>query len=295
MKIGIILPIGENDDGILDYGQIRGYALQAETAGLDSLWLADHLIYRFPEQPERGVWEVWSLLAALAEATNHVELGTLVMCTAFRNPALLAKMAVTVDAISSGRFTLGLGAGWHKPEFDAFGLPFDHLGSRFAEAMQIIVPLVREGEVDFTGSYYSAPNCTIRPRGPRPNGPPILVGAFKPRLLRLTAQHADMWNTCWLGPATQLDERLTALHEACAEAGRDPATLTTTVGVVVGAPGDDEPPNPEKMLCGTVEEVAAGLRAYAERGVAHVICYLTPFNAESLNWLAEAARLARAA
>jgi alkanesulfonate monooxygenase SsuD/methylene tetrahydromethanopterin reductase-like flavin-dependent oxidoreductase (luciferase family) len=128
MKIGVVLPITEDEPSGQPpgYAEIRALALQAEAAGFDSLWIIDHLLFRFPDKPTPGVWEGWTLLAALAEATKRVELGSLVLCTAFRNPALLAKMAATVDEISGGRLILGVGAGWHQPEFDAFGLPFDH-------------------------------------------------------------------------------------------------------------------------------------------------------------------------
>ena len=123
------------------------------------------------------------MLAALAEATQRVQLGTLVACTQFRNPALLAKMAATLDEVTGGRMTLGVGAGWHQPEFDAFGFPFDHRVSRLEEALQIIGPLLRVGRVYFSGTYYAARNCELIPRGPRPAGPPLLA-AGKGRLTR---------------------------------------------------------------------------------------------------------------
>ena len=159
------------------------------------------------------------------------------MCTAFRNPALLAKMADAVDEVSGGRLILGLGAGWHEPEFTAFGYPFDHLASRFEDALRIIAPLVRKGEVDFSGTYERAVDAVSRPRGPRPEGPPILIGASQPRMLRLTAELADAWNTCWLGRAEELPEKLAPLREACAQVGRDPATLEVTVGQLATFPG----------------------------------------------------------
>ena len=147
------------------------------------------------------------MLSALAEATTRIELGTLVMCTAFRNPALLAKMADAVDEVSAGRLILGLGAGWHEPEFSAFGYPFDHLASRFEDALRIVAPLVRGDVVDYQGAYERAVDCVSLPRGPRPDGPPILIGASRPRMLRLTAELADAWNTCWLGRAAELPQR----------------------------------------------------------------------------------------
>ena len=130
---------------------MREIAKRAEEAGFAFLMAPDHLIFRrspagnvpaidMPEGKSRGIWEVWSVLSAVAEATRRVHLGTLVACTGFRNPALLAKMADTLDEISGGRLILGLGAGWHEPEYDAFGYPFDHRVARFEEALQIIIP-----------------------------------------------------------------------------------------------------------------------------------------------------------
>jgi alkanesulfonate monooxygenase SsuD/methylene tetrahydromethanopterin reductase-like flavin-dependent oxidoreductase (luciferase family) len=109
--------------------------------GFDSLWIMDHLLIRWDEQTKQGVWEAWTLLSALAEATQRIELGNLVLCSQFRNPDILARMVFTSNEISNGRYILGLGAGWNKPEFDAFGLPFDHRVSRLEEAVKIINPL----------------------------------------------------------------------------------------------------------------------------------------------------------
>lgn len=299
MAIGVVLPIAEHPRlrTTLRYTEVRDLARQAEADGFDSLWLFDHLLFRFPDQPTLGIWEIWTVLAALAEATERITLGTLVMCTAFRNPALLAKMAATLDEVSAGRLILGMGAGWHQPEFDAFGFPFDQRVNRFAEALQIIVPLLREGQVDFNGVYSRAPQCEVLPRGPRPNGPPILIGSFQPRMLRLTARYADYWNTCWLGQPTALAEPRAALEAACRAEGRDPATLPVTVGVTVVYQTPETPveqlPPPEKALFGSAEEVAAGLRGYADLGVAHLICSLTPTTPESLAWLADVVRLSR--
>jgi alkanesulfonate monooxygenase SsuD/methylene tetrahydromethanopterin reductase-like flavin-dependent oxidoreductase (luciferase family) len=200
----------------------------AEAAGLDSVWIYDHLLYRFPGKPPQGIWEGWTVMAALGEATERVELGALVLCTAFRNPAVLAKMATTLDEITGGRIILGLGAGWHEPEFSAFGLPFDHLVDRFGEALQIIVPLLRDGEVDFTGKYFSAPNCALLPKPARRI--PILIASAKERMHKLTAQYADQWNTAWVGEVSATEERRSALLAACDAVGRDPRTLEQTVG-----------------------------------------------------------------
>jgi alkanesulfonate monooxygenase SsuD/methylene tetrahydromethanopterin reductase-like flavin-dependent oxidoreductase (luciferase family) len=295
MRIGVAIPISEQAGvGTPSYATIRALARQAEEADFDSIWLFDHLLFRRPGQPTAGIWECWTVLSALAEATSRTQLGTLVTCTAFRNPALLAKMATAVDAISGGRLILGLGAGWHEPEFEAFGIPFSHRVDRFEEALQIIVPLLRTGQVDFQGVYERAPSCELRPAGPRARGPEILIGSSGPRMLRLTARYGDSWNTCWLGQPGALATPYASMLAACQDEGRDPATLAVTVGVNVaylaaGTPADALP-DPDKALFGTVAEVAAGLRGYAARGVAHVICNLTPMNAESLSWFAEVAQ-----
>lgn len=280
MKIGFILPMGETPElgRPPAYAEIRALALQAEEAGFDSVWVYDHLLYRFADGTTLGIWECWSILAALAEATSRVELGTLVVSALWRNPALLAKMAVTVDEISEGRFTLGLGTGAHRPDFEAFGFPFENRASRFEEAIEIISSLLRTGVASYHGAYVDATDCELRPRGPRPGGPPILVASFGPRMLRLTAQYADAWNTAWYGTVDDFAARggEAEFRRACAEVGRDPATVATTVGVNVYVPmtgmTPSREPEPGKTLTGTAAEMAAGLRAYADAGVDHVIC-----------------------
>ena len=116
-------------------------------------------------------------------------------------------MAATLDEVSQGRFTLGLGAGWHQPESDAFGVPFDHRVSRFAEALDIIRPLLRDGHVDFDGTYYRARDCGWC-RADRAGGPPLMIAGAGPRMLELTAGHADMWNTAWYSAPELVQEPL---------------------------------------------------------------------------------------
>jgi alkanesulfonate monooxygenase SsuD/methylene tetrahydromethanopterin reductase-like flavin-dependent oxidoreductase (luciferase family) len=267
-----MLPIAETDRGEMRrYREIRDAALAVERDGFDAIWVADHLLFEWEDQPRRGIWESWTLLAALAEATERVEIGALVMCTAFRNPALLAKMADALDEISEGRLILGLGAGWHEPEFRAFGYPFDHLASRFEDALRIIAPLMRTGAVNYQGEYEQADECVSLPRGPRPTGPPILIGASRPRMLRLTAEFADAWNTCWLGRASELPEKLEPMQAACAEVGRDPETLELTVGQIVTFPGlagaEEFSGEAERFVFETAEELAEEWRAFASQGV----------------------------
>jgi alkanesulfonate monooxygenase SsuD/methylene tetrahydromethanopterin reductase-like flavin-dependent oxidoreductase (luciferase family) len=298
VKLGIMLPMAESDRGEMPrYADIRAIALQVEREGFDSVWLADHLLFRRGDAPARGIWEAWTILSALAEATERVALGTLVVCTAFRNPALLAKMTTALDEVSDGRFILGLGAGWHEPEFTAFGYPYDHLGGRFEDALRIIAPLLRTGEVDYHGRFMRAVDAVNLPRGPRPGGPPLLIGAFKPRMLRLTAELADAWNTCWLGRAAELPERLVALHEACADVGRDPATLELTVGQFATFPdlrrnGNGEDPLAKARFSGP-EELAEEFARFAALGVGHLIVWPMPEEARCLELVSRAFQLYR--
>ena len=136
-------------------------AQAAEEAGFDGIYVGDHLLYRGDGRPERGPWEAWTLLAALAAVTERVEPGSLVTCAGFHPPAVLAKMAATVTEISGGRFVLGLGAGWNEAEFRAFGIPFDRRVARFAEAFPIIHGLLRGERVTRDGRFtpWTTPCC----------------------------------------------------------------------------------------------------------------------------------------
>jgi len=267
-------------------------ACRIEAAGLDSIWVYDHLLYRWPGRGADGIWECWTMLSALAAVTQRVKIGTLVMCTPFRNPALLAKMASTLDDISDGRLILGIGAGWHQPEFDAFGVPFDHRGGRFQEAVEIIRPLLRDGRVDYQGTYYAAPDCAIIPRGPRPEGLPLMIAGKGPRMLRLTARHADAWNTAWHANPADAVARIADVHAACTAEGRDPATLEITVGLPL-VYSDLGTPAFANSLEGTPEKIAAALTGFADLGVGHVIVDIAPHTPETLDRFVQGVRLYR--
>jgi alkanesulfonate monooxygenase SsuD/methylene tetrahydromethanopterin reductase-like flavin-dependent oxidoreductase (luciferase family) len=298
VKIGLTLPMSDSDvDAAPRYRELRDLALRAERDGFDSIWAYDHLLFR-EDQKTQGTWEAWTFLAALAEATASIELGVLVMCTAFRNPGLLAKMADALDEVSGGRLVLGLGAGWHQPEFTSFGYPYDHLGGRFEDALRIIAPLLRTGSVDYLGPYEQAIDCVSLPRGPRPEGPPILIGAFGPRLLRLTAELADAWNTCWLPRASELPDKLAPLHAACADVARNPDTLEVTVGQIATFPGltqemDFVAENSDKYTFSDPRELASEWEAFAALGVGHVMVWATPRSDECLDLVTAALRIYR--
>jgi probable F420-dependent oxidoreductase len=296
MKLGLVIMLAELEElqRAPSYPEIRFTAQRVEAAGLDSIWLYDHLLYRMEGPGTIGIWECWTVLSALAEATRKVELGTLVLCNSFRNPAILAKMASTLDEVSGGRFIFGIGAGWNKPEYEAFGIPFDRRVDRFEEALQIIRPLLKEGRVDFSGQYYQAKDCEIRPRGPRPEGPPLLIGGFGPRMLRLTARYADMWNTGYLGGPQTLENPLAEMRLACAEEGRDPQTLEVTGMVALACPGLAKPPETtENHLIGTEKEVAEALRGFERMGVSHLMFHLLPYQEAAVEFLVRVVEIYR--
>jgi probable F420-dependent oxidoreductase len=292
MKIGLELPVAERRarDDIPGWTDIHAMALRAEEVGFDSVWVEDHLLLRPEGQEPQGLWECWSIVAALAAVTSRIEIGTYVACTAFRNPALLAKMADTIDEISSGRLILGLGAGWNETDFTAFGFPFDHLASRFEEALTIIRTLLRDGHIDYAGEYYTARDCELRPRGPRPAGPPLLVGANGPRMLDITARLADAWNGASNTAAAYAPQR-ERVDAACVAAGRDPASLARTAAVLVdfthggGIPSSF---NPSRLppLSGTSDQIATTLRVLSAAGVSHAQITTIPMAIESIEQLA---------
>ena len=237
----------------------------------------------------------------MAAITSRVELGILVMAMPFRNPALLAKLAATLEEVSGGRLILGVGCGWHEPEFDAFGFPFDHRVGRFEEALSILLPAVRDGRAAFDGRWHAARDVEILPRYSRPDGraTPILIAGNRPRMLELVARHADAWNAAWLGPASQLPRRLAPLQAALAAVGRHPATLEVTVGINVVLPefADEEHPPleiTESTITRSPEQIAAELRAYAALGVGHVQVALEPTTPPAVRHLGEALALFRA-
>lgn len=291
LKLGAFLPHYEGwmTGETPRFRDIAAMARVVEDVGFDSLWLSDHMMYRMPGVETFGAWECWTLLSALAASTQRVELGTLVTSTSFRNPALLAKMVDGVEEISDGRVILGLGAGSHEAEYQAFGWPWDHRTSRFEEAIQIIHALLRKGQVDFRGEYYMARDCELRPRGPRSQGPPIMIGSFRgPRMLRITARYADEWNLPWRNNLAELVAALPRADVACAEVGRDKATLAKSAALHIDLPSRERFPIKDYLahmrttagaIGGSHEEIAETLRSYAAAGISHAQLWIEPMNA----------------
>jgi alkanesulfonate monooxygenase SsuD/methylene tetrahydromethanopterin reductase-like flavin-dependent oxidoreductase (luciferase family) len=299
MKFGVVIMLSDLPElnRAPTFSEIRSTASLCEDLGFDSIWVYDHFLYRFKEGETTGIWEGWSMLSALAALTRRVELGTLVTCNSFRNPALLAKIAHTVDEISGGRLTLGIGAGWNEPEHTAFGYPFDHRVSRLEEALQIIRPLLKEGRVDFEGRYYSARDCEITPRSPRPGGPPLMVGGGGPRIIHLAARYADVWNCGSMSIPSSPDGVIKIYREACQVEGRDPATLPTSFLVNLAFPDLAGWKEEKKsgFLIGSVEGIAAAFIEFEKRGPAQLMFHLTPSNNAAYGRLAKAVGIYRSA
>lgn len=301
MKIGVIVRLAEIEtaDGDVRYpsfAEVRETARQIEEAGFDSLWVFDHLLYSTADESRSGIWEGWTILSALAAITQRIELGPLVACTHFRYPAILAKMAATLDEVSQGRLILGLGAGWNQPEFEAFGIPFDHRLERFQEALHIIVPLLRAGRVDFEGKYYQARKAELIPRGPRPAGPPILIGGWGPRMLELTVQHGAIWNGGYCGTIDTFRQRLDRFIAARSDAGKTASQVEASALIKLGWPDLAAIPAfyEGEYVTGTADEIAQAFKAYADADVAHVMCQYHPSTPAALQRLIDALQAYRA-
>jgi probable F420-dependent oxidoreductase len=295
LKVGVQLPEVERRVG---WPELLTMARTAEDVGLDSLWLGDHLLYDLPGGVTRGPWEVWTSLAAVAAVTSRVELGPFVASTAFHAPAMLAKMAATVDGISGGRLVLGLGAGWNEREYAAYGFPFDQRISRFEEAFTVIRTLLREGRIDHHGRFHDLTDCVLDPPPTRPGGPPLMLGSTGPRMLRIALPHVDLWNTWWSDYGNSPDEfaRLRErVDSAAAEAGRAPNEVGATAAVYVQLEGgtgrvmgDSAYAAAVSPVAGDPGAVAEHLHAMAEAGAVHVQLVLDPITTDTIKTVGRA-------
>ena len=289
-SVGIMLPQEEGPgDPPPSWQYIAEAARLAEATGFDSVWLVDHFLW--PEDPwnrdpERfggrlqptgyGALEAWTTISALAAVTTRIRLGTIVTCTRYRNPALLAKMADNVHAISGGRLVLGLGSGDSFAEHEMFGYPTERPVSHFEEALSVIVPLLHEGRVEFEGEFYRA-KAQLQPRSGAAIPPPILIGALRnrPRMLSLVARFADIWNGWfWATSAADVRPVREAVDAACVENGRAPASLRRSMVVVVAIDGPMT--DVDGVLTGTEEQIAATLMAFRDEGIDEVQLRLFP-------------------
>jgi len=238
MRVGIQLPEVER---VVRWPEVAAMARAAEDAGYDSIWLGDHHLYRGDGRPERGPWEAWTQLAALAALTSRVRLGPLVAATAFHPPGVIARMAASIDEISGGRFVLGIGAGWNQAEFSALGLPFDHLASRFAEAVEVVRRMLAGERVTLSGRFHAAEDAVLLP--PPRRRVPLMVGSNGPRVLAAALPHAQAWNAWydWYGnTAAGFAELSARVDEICHRAGRDPREVERSACVLVAYGGESE-------------------------------------------------------
>jgi alkanesulfonate monooxygenase SsuD/methylene tetrahydromethanopterin reductase-like flavin-dependent oxidoreductase (luciferase family) len=267
-------------------------ARAAENSGFDSIWVGDHLLYRGDGRPERGPWEAWTMLAALAAVTERVRLGPLVACAGFRPPGLTAKMAAAVDEISGGRLVLALGAGWNRAEFDAFGIAYDHRVSRFEEAFSVIRRLLAGERVTLAGRYWQVQDAVLLP--PPARRPTLMLGSNAERMLGIALPHVDAWNT-WFDDYGNTAEGFASLNasidDAAARAGREPGGIERSACVLVvldRAAGERPVPNDVSPLEGSMERIAAGLREMAEAGADEVILVVDPIAEPSIRALGAA-------
>jgi F420-dependent oxidoreductase-like protein len=197
----------------------------ADESGFDHVWDFDHLASIGPAGPDRPIYEGWALQAAMAEATKRVRIGCLVTGNTYRNPAVLAKLAVTVDHLSGGRLEFGIGAAWAEIEHSMYGIEgLDHRVGRLSESLQIIKSLFTEERTNFEGRYYHFKDAIANPKPLQKPHPPIWIGAQGDTTLRLTARHADVWNISG-GDPSFVAEISRKFDEVCNAVGRDPADV----------------------------------------------------------------------
>ncbi len=287
LKVGVQLPEIER---VAPWPDMKRMATTAEALGYDSIWLGDHLLYRNEGDTPKGPWEAWTMMAAIAAVTEKVEIGPLVACTSFHNPAMIAKKTATLDEVSQGRIILGLGAGWNEPEYAAFGYPYDHRVSRFEEAFTIIRRLLDGETVTFDGEYYQTDEVLLHPPGPRKHVP-LMVGSGSPRMLEITIPYVDSWNAwyAWFNnKPEELVPWLEKVDAACEKVGRDPATVERTAAILVQLPdgggrsvmhSEDAGAQP---LSGEPEAMADALRKFADIGISHVQMVMDPITTESI-------------
>jgi alkanesulfonate monooxygenase SsuD/methylene tetrahydromethanopterin reductase-like flavin-dependent oxidoreductase (luciferase family) len=286
-KIGVQLPEVER---FVPWPEYLDLARRAEAAGYDSVWVGDHLIYDLPDGSTRGPYEAWTTLAAIAAVTERVELGPLVASTSFHAPAMLAKQAATVDAISQGRLILGLGAGWNRREYDAFGFPYERRVSRFEEALAVIVPLLREGRTTFHGQLFDLDDCVLDPPPVRVGGPPVMLGSNSPRMLSIGLPVVDAWNVWWsiYDNSVERFADVKAEVDALMPEGR---AVVGTAAVLVSLPGGKGRLMGEtydaRVTQVSPDHLGDHVRGMADAGATHLQLVLDPITAESIDVVAE--------
>ena len=309
MQFGLALPhydFSIPGESPLRFETIADHARAAEELGFDSLWVSDHVslsIEKYGGPPgEYFAYEPLTTLAALAGVATRARLGTLVLAEVMRPAGVLAKALATLDRLCGGRLDIGIGAGWYAPDYEAVGLelpsPGERLG-RLREALAVLDALLPGGPATFDGKAHLVRDATNQPPPLQEPRPPIFVGGKGDRLLRLVAEMADGWNTCWAWTPDDYRGRLDVLHRACEEVGRDPASVRRTLGLYAlagenerdlaaryqrmqaEAPGGmlDRVPLEEWRvghLVGTPEQLAEQVAGWASLGVVELIVCAGP-------------------
>lgn len=303
MRIGLInelhgRPDGENPPS---WASISERARIAESVGFDIFVFEDALLYRWPNGVTDGVWESVSIASALAATTSIIRIAHSVVNSPYRSPAMMASVATTLDEISGGRYVLGIGAGnTFDSDYEAFGFPTDHRYSRFAEAIQIIHSLLKTGESDFDGDFYTVKHAELVLRGPSGRGPAINIAAGGPKMLSLVAKYADEWNWwAWDETRDQIESRfepiLDTLSLAMEEEGRDLGSLRRTIDVYsVIPPGMKTDHELENPISGSTEEIANFIKGLGELGFEEVRCDLLPRSPEAIEAMAPVVELIHA-
>jgi alkanesulfonate monooxygenase SsuD/methylene tetrahydromethanopterin reductase-like flavin-dependent oxidoreductase (luciferase family) len=270
MKVGLTLPQAAKYGDGGSWAEIERLARLADEGGADSLWVADHFLYR-DGTVEDGIHEAFTLLTAAAAVTSRVEIGPLVAATSFRSPGMLAKVATALDFVSGGRLILGLGCGWHEAEYRAFAYAFDHRVGRFEEVVSAVRSLLRGERVSVTGRWTELADAVILPPPERPI--PIVIASEGPRMMSITARVADGWQCGWSGlPDADFRRELASLEVACEAAGR-----TDRIALFKGVDATDEEDDSPHLPIDSAA-IADALAAWAAEGIDHVQVRLNPGN-----------------
>ena len=291
-EIGVVLSSwrSSQDPTTAGWSEIREMAVRAEEIGFDTVWSPDELVGRLAKEgPVYGFWDGVAMPAAIAAVTSRIKVGTWVSSALHRNPGIIAKAAATIDEISGGRFVLGLGAGHAGSGAHSFGLPEDHIYERFGEALEIVVLLLRAGRADLVGDYHLARDLQQLPPGPRPGRIPILIAGHGPKGYRHAARLADIWS-CYAterSDVRELGPRIAAFQAACAEIGRDPATVGRSAGVVVAPLAAAEYTGMfGSAITGSAGEIADAFRTFRAAGFTQLEFMLEPQTLRSLEAMA---------
>ena len=271
MKVGVTVPAYElASRRPRSFQEMAADVLRAEQLGYDSAWVMDHILVERDGRRRGAGPEPLVFLSHVAASTERIRLGTLVLCAAFRPPVQLAREAKALNEGSDGRFILGLGAGWHQPEFDAFGLPFDHLVGRFEDYLEVLTRLLGEGPASYQGRYQVLRQGQVfGPPAPLP-----WVAAAGPRMRRLTGRLASGWNGAWYGSdVTRFRADRAEVEAAVRAAGRDASQFEYSAGLFV-LPGGDA--SDARVTGGSLEQIAGALESYRAAGCDHAILNFAP-------------------